>query len=153
LHQQKVSIMGQMAAGMAHEIRNPITSIKGFIHLMREQNQHLHYDSKTWEHYFSICEDEMDSIEMLVSDFLLLSKKNQQANNDVELYNLNVIFKRLEPFCHFYALQKKANLQFEIPKEDVLAFMNAQYMEQVCLNIIRNAIDAVAVHGNVSLSC
>lgn len=151
LHQQKVSIMGQMAAGMAHEIRNPITSIKGFVHLLKEQNQQRQHDAETWSRYLSICEAEMKSIETLVSDYLLLAK-NHQTESHFEVHNLNSIFRKIEALCYFYALDKNADFQCHIP-EDSFVYTNSQYLEQVCLNVVKNAIDAVSAQGKVSLVC
>lgn len=72
LKSEKLSIAGQLAAGIAHEIRNPLTAIKGFLQLMKptmEEN----------EHYFEIVFSELSRIELILSELLMLAKPQQNA--------------------------------------------------------------------------
>lgn len=62
-----LSVIGQMAAGVAHEIRNPLTSLKGFVQLLR-----AYPEGK--DEYFGIMLSELDRIEFIISEFLVLAK-------------------------------------------------------------------------------
>ncbi|BCJ86696.1 histidine kinase dimerization/phospho-acceptor domain-containing protein [Effusibacillus dendaii] len=64
---QKLSVVGQLAAGVAHEIRNPITAIKGFIQLMKT-------DLVVKKEYFDIMSSEISRIELILSELLILAK-------------------------------------------------------------------------------
>ncbi|MFP3513437.1 histidine kinase dimerization/phospho-acceptor domain-containing protein, partial [Peribacillus sp. SIMBA_075] len=66
---EALAAVGQLAAGMAHEIRNPLTSIKGFIQLIREQGTTSRNDS-----YFSVILTEIERIDGLLNDVLVLAR-------------------------------------------------------------------------------
>ncbi|MEX2104253.1 MAG: histidine kinase dimerization/phospho-acceptor domain-containing protein, partial [Bacilli bacterium] len=64
---EKLAIAGQLAAGVAHEIRNPLTSLKGFVHLMKNGDGSNHK-------YLDVMTSELNRIEMIVSEMLVLAK-------------------------------------------------------------------------------
>ena len=63
---EKLALVGQMAAGIAHEIRNPLTSIKGFMQLLKDNNMD--------QEYFEIVFSELERINSIVDEFLVLAK-------------------------------------------------------------------------------
>src|SRR5690606_3319770 len=67
---EKLSIAGQLAAGIAHEIRNPLTAIKGFLQLFNDD-----FDGK--QNYFDIIFSELNRIELILSELLLLAKPSE----------------------------------------------------------------------------
>ncbi|MEW9668380.1 HAMP domain-containing sensor histidine kinase [Ammoniphilus sp. 3BR4] len=146
LHHQKISLMGQMAAGMAHEIRNPLTSIKGFIHLMMEQLNKEYIDKDDLKFYLSVCEEQMESLESVVSSFLTLAR-NKGSQSPAEFYTLQSVMERLNVLAQFYALEKSVSFSFTLPESEVWLHGSPSIMEQICLNIIRNAMDAVSLGG------
>jgi len=81
LHQQKIGIIGQMAAGMAHEIRNPLTAIGGFLRLMQTSldRQEAALDAEQFSQYIRICQHEVQTLEQLVTSFLILARKNESV--------------------------------------------------------------------------
>jgi signal transduction histidine kinase len=80
----KISVIGQLAAGIAHEIRNPLTTIKGFIQLAK---------SKFGGDFTDILLSEIDRINLIVSEFLILSKPHdlQFKPKDLKDLIINVI--------------------------------------------------------------
>nr|WP_280157225.1 PAS domain S-box protein [Priestia aryabhattai]MDH3130276.1 PAS domain S-box protein [Priestia aryabhattai] len=64
---EKLALIGQMAAGIAHEIRNPLTSIKGFIQLFKSKY-------KSEEEHFNLVLSELERINLIVGEFLVLAK-------------------------------------------------------------------------------
>src|SRR5690606_24879350 len=65
LQSEKLTLAGQLAAGIAHEIRNPLTSLRGFLQLMRSGTEK--------EKYYDIMGAELSRIELIVSELLMLS--------------------------------------------------------------------------------
>ncbi len=152
LHQQKLSLVGQMAAGMAHEIRNPLTSIKGFIQLIMEQLRSEKLDKDDLHFYLSICEEQMNSLDSVVSNFLSLVR-NKSGRSSAEWYILTSVLERIQVLAQFYALEKSVSFTIHIPEYEVKLFGSPSDLEQISLNIIRNAMDAVSAggHGKVHL--
>lgn len=81
LKSEKLALVGQMAAGIAHEIRNPLTSIKGFIQLFKSR-----YTSET--EYFNPVLSELDRINLIISEFLVLAKPTVIVFKEKEIQNL-----------------------------------------------------------------
>ena len=79
---EKLSVIGQLAAGIAHEIRNPLTSLQGFLKLLSRQSNDLGTT------YLSIMEGELARINLIVNEFLVLAKPHAtqvKVVNGVEL--------------------------------------------------------------------
>src|SRR5699024_8098623 len=87
----QLGVIGQLAAGIAHEVKNPLTSVKGFIQLLSEET-----DSE----YAEIIKSEIERIEFIMKEFLILAKprKDIQFRNE----NLSVI---LDQVCSFMSAE------------------------------------------------
>ena len=70
LRAEKLSVIGELAAGIAHEIRNPLTSIRGFIQL-------LHSDDQIHSTYYQVMLEEIDRINEIAGELLVLAKPNK----------------------------------------------------------------------------
>src|SRR5699024_12447659 len=82
----RLAMIGQIAAGAAHEIRNPLTSIKGFLQVLKKTTTEREMRKESG--YIDIMLGEIDRINGLVSDFLLFSKPNATTLYNVELSTL-----------------------------------------------------------------
>ncbi|WLR41277.1 histidine kinase dimerization/phospho-acceptor domain-containing protein [Bacillus carboniphilus] len=69
-----MSVIGELAAGIAHEIRNPLTSIKGFIQFLKESYT---YDDRSMK-YYKIMEEEIDRMNEVIGELLIISKPHQK---------------------------------------------------------------------------
>ncbi|MBL0385147.1 PAS domain S-box protein [Tumebacillus sp. ITR2] len=136
---EKLSIAGELAAGMAHEIRNPLTALKGFVQLMS-------YDHDSQSKYLDVMASELSRIELIVSELLVLAKP--QAN----------VFKRKEisPIIQDVLTLSEAqailhNIQIQALLEDDLPALDCDenQMKQVLINFIRNAIEAMPGGGTI----
>ena len=72
LKSEKLSVAGQMAAGIAHEIRNPLTSLKGFTQFLKSRVDDYHQ-------YFDIMLTELDRINTIVQEFMALAKPGEEV--------------------------------------------------------------------------
>src|SRR5690606_34411651 len=73
---EKLGIAGQLAVGIAHEIRNPLTAIKGFLKMLR---------TKPKDEYYDIIANEMARIEDIITEMLMLTKSNQSQFQYIDL--------------------------------------------------------------------
>jgi len=139
---EKLSIAGQLAAGIAHEIRNPITALKGFLQLMK-------LDLQTKSDYWDIMESELERIETISNELLYLAKPCAAKLKPIELKRL------ILEVC--LLLESQANLHNiiivkRIPEEDVVIFGNETQIKQVFVNIIKNAIEVMANGGKITIN-
>lgn len=143
LKSEKLSVVGQLAAGVAHEIRNPLTSLKGFLQLLRKR-------SESDDFFYEIMLSELERINTIVSEFLVLSKPQAaryQPRNLVEIVS-NVV-----GFLESQALLN--NVQIECSMEASSAVMvecDENQLKQVFINLLKNAVEAMPDGGTVRVS-
>jgi len=137
---EKLSVVGELAASVAHEIRNPLTSLKGFVQLLTDgENQ--------YQHYYSIMLNELDRINQIVSELLVLAKPQQMKFEEQNLVHLMADVKALlEPQANLYGAQ----LLFDVKNQLPSISCEANQLKQVFINIIKNSIEASAqkIHVN-----
>lgn len=138
LNSEKLSIAGQLAAGIAHEVRNPLTAIKGFLQLMETQ-----LDNKT---YFHIIQGEMDRIELILSELLVLAKP-QATKLGIEC--VNDLIDDVKALLDTQAIMK--DIQIEIINEigDLRMKCDKNQLKQVFINFIKNGLEAMPDGGNI----
>ena len=141
-HLEKLSAIGQLAAGLAHEIRNPLTSIRGFIQLSMMESPEI----KKWE---SIILPEIDRINKLLKQFLELSETRPSRFVRFELDRLiSDVVPLLEPKAVLEGHQLKA----EPPPTPVVMEGDPERLKQVLINLIKNGLEALGEKGRVLVS-
>jgi len=139
-NQEKLLLVGELAAGIAHEIRNPLTSLRGFIQLFE-----LEETSDIKKSRFNIMRLEIDRINEIVSELLILAKPSQ------EQYNLRSITDMLDNVI--VLLEAQANLKdIQIKKafESELPFVNCNSgIKQVFINLLKNAMESMSDGGEI----
>ena len=143
LNSEKLSLAGQLAASIAHEIRNPLTAIKGFHQLMKSESNGKPY-------YFDILTDEMNRIELIVNELLLLAKPQAKQLKQVDVSAL------LEQVCTLMDSQMHLhNVEVEVKCEpNVPTFIQCDenQMKQIFINFLKNAIEAMPQGGQVIIT-
>lgn len=136
---EKLAVVSQLAAGVAHEIRNPLTSIKGFLQLIEE--------GVFKREYMNILQSELNRIELILNDFLTLAKPNQDtAFKKTDLSRTLVHAVRLmEPHAILRNIQLITRIDHGIPLVECIE----SQMTQVIINIIKNAIEASEEKGRI----
>ncbi|MED2973605.1 histidine kinase N-terminal domain-containing protein [Fictibacillus sp. B-59209] len=135
MHSDRLTILGQIAASFAHEFRNPLTSIKGFIYLLESE---LVPNEKT-DHYISIINDEMENLQDKISQFLLLSKM-KGLDDLIAIFDLSICLHEMIDFMYPRFLEAKINLMVEI-SPDLKVEGDKNQLKQVILNILNNAVE------------
>ncbi|MBM7649612.1 PAS domain S-box-containing protein [Bacillus ectoiniformans] len=134
---EKLTVVGELAAGVAHEIRNPLTSIKGFIHLLKEENDER-------KSYFDIIESELERINLIVNEFLVLGKPQAMKFEKKNLSLLiNDVMTLLSAQANLNGVHMRPNFTEGIP----LIYCDENQLKQVFINIIKNAIEAMPAGG------
>ncbi|MEH7010892.1 ATP-binding protein [Neobacillus niacini] len=141
LQSEKLSIVGELAAGVAHEIRNPLTTIKGFLQLYKWENGANEINE--------LLLSELARIETITSEMLSLGKPQAVQHHRTNLQELvENTLELLSPQAHL------ENIQFKLCVEESSFFITGEknQLKQVFLNILKNAIEAMPDGGNIHIN-
>lgn len=144
-HSEKLAILGEMAAVMAHEIRNPLNSIAGFAQLLQMKVEEADQRRK----YVDIIVHESFRIDTLISDILDFAHQKKTAISDIDFSSLadKAVSAKLDA-----AGRKGVRLGTRI-EPGLPAFRgDSVRLERVLLNLVNNALDATAGGGSVTVS-
>ncbi|MDZ5471302.1 ATP-binding protein [Bacillus sp. 31A1R] len=130
---EKLAALGQLAAGIAHEIRNPLTSLKGFSQILKERTTGQEAE------YVAIMLEELNRIQNIVNEFMLLSKPQEHFILKEHYMNhlISHVIKILEPEITL----NNMNI-ITCFSNDIYAQVDDSQLKQVLINLIQNAIDA-----------
>lgn len=144
---ERLAMIGQIAAGTAHEIRNPLTSIKGFLQMFLQSfSESGMIREKT---YTEIMLTEINRINSLVSEFLLLSKPRDVQYSMVDL---NTVFEEILPIVESQALLYGIDVKFTSRGKLPLVIGDTELLKQVFINVCKNGIEAMGEQGTLQIS-
>lgn len=138
---EKLTTVGQLAAGVAHEIRNPLTTLRGFLQLQQHSKtiNQMHND---------IMLSELDRINLIVSEFLILAKPQavQFQIRDIR-FTIGDVISLLDSEAHLH------NIEFEshFYSTPVLVHCEENQLKQVFINVLKNGMEAMPGGGKISL--
>ncbi len=139
---ERLSLVGQMAASITHEIRNPMAVIRGFIQLMRERSPgHQH-------EYYRIIMEELDRANSIINDFLSLA---QNRIVEMEVRSLHDILNDLSPLLWADANMRGQSIEMDLCEEMPAFEMNEKEMKQLILNLARNGMEAMTDKGLLAI--
>ncbi|WP_078409224.1 ATP-binding protein [Priestia abyssalis] len=141
---QKIELVGTLAASTAHEIRNPLTGIKGLITLLSEKHQ-----DEEDQYYFSVIQTEINRINQIVSEFLVLGKPTAEHRQN---HNISEIIKELQPIIESESHLHNVEFIVSLPLKPLLIHCTKDQVKQVLLNLTKNALDSMPRGGNLTLS-
>jgi PAS domain S-box-containing protein len=137
----KLSLVGQLAAGIAHEIRNPLTSLRGFIQL-------LGYKSEDNKEYCDIMLSELDRINLIVGEFLILAKPHMVNFSSKDI---NSIIRHVGTLIGTQAIINNIHIDYQLAKNLPAIPCEENQLKQVIINLIKNAIEAMPTGGTITV--
>ncbi|WP_034741203.1 PAS domain-containing sensor histidine kinase [Halalkalibacter wakoensis] len=140
---EKLTAVGQLAASIAHEIRNPLTSIKGFLQLIKSSPL-----QEVSSHYLTIMADEITRIEMITSELLVLAKPQAQY---FQYEKIDKIIEDVVMLLSSQALMNNVEVITDIEDLPEVKCIGSQ-LKQVFINLIKNSIEAMSDGGSVTIS-
>ena len=139
---EKLKAIGEIAASVAHEVRNPMTAISGFVQIMNND------PANPYQTYTEIMASEMKRIDLIVGEFLNLSKPSVQKFTAFSIpKTIREVLTMFEP--EFTDRSIRCNLQ--LPSEDVNLMGNEDGLKQVFINLAKNACEALVNNGIISV--
>lgn len=131
----KLAVIGRMAAAVAHEIRNPLTPIKGFLQIFDAEKEYN-------EEYGHLILSELERVELILSEFLTLAKPHQER---LETINLEVIVRKVIQLLETRASLDNKRIYFQGDETEIVYYVSgdSNTLKQVFINVIQNALDAI----------
>jgi two-component system sensor histidine kinase PilS (NtrC family) len=141
---EKMAYMGEMAAGLAHEIRNPLASLVGSIQLMKEEQGY----NPDHQKLMNIILRETDRLSTLVNDFLFFARppsgKPEQLNLKAIIEDIISLFEKDNTHAKRCILRKKL-------AEDCWVIMDPAHFRQILWNLLLNAAEAIEDNGVIEI--
>ncbi|WP_409252374.1 ATP-binding protein [Bacillus sp. SCS-153A] len=136
---ERLKTTGQLAAAVAHEIRNPLTVVKGFLQYYSEDNDF----NQQYKRNFSLMIDELNTAEHVISQFLSIAKPDKESN--LGRVEVQVVLDDVTELLKTYGLLHDNHIDLQV-QENCYVSANPIEFKQLLINLIKNAIEA-SPHG------
>ncbi|MBP1934069.1 PAS domain S-box protein [Ammoniphilus resinae] len=138
---EKLSVVGELAAGIAHEIRNPLTTLKGFMQMMKTEEDH--------PYYIDVMYGELERMEGITNEFLCLAKPQISEIKEIQIW---ILLEQVSTLLYPQALLNKIELIVESEPNLPLITCVENQIKQVFINLVKNAIEAMDHDGEIRLT-
>lgn len=139
---ERLATVGEMAAGITHEIRNPLTSIKGLLELKQ-------MDEDPSDKYTPIILDEVNRIDTIVNDLMMLGKpKSHSFSRENVPHILEYVVSLLKPL----AVKNNIKLKTKIAEDLQPIYCDEIQIKQVFINLVKNAIESMENGGEITIA-
>ncbi|WP_113927870.1 ATP-binding protein [Bacillus sp. P14.5] len=144
---EKFKVIGELAASIAHEIRNPLTTIRGFIQLLNEKNQLKELEGAVLE--------EINGIEQVLKELLLLARpeaQNEGKESGIQPIKVLEELKKIKMLFEGITLeQQKEIVLMETPGTQLITYMGSQHFKQIMVTLLKNGLEALPRGGKIKL--
>ncbi len=137
-----LNVVGELAAGIAHEIRNPMTALKGFIQLLEGSVK------DDFSMYFNVITSELSRIESIITEFLILARPQAIKFSKKDL---GIIMKETTELLSAQAILVNVQMILEIEDNLPLIYCEPNQLKQVFINVLKNAIEVMPKGGQIDV--
>jgi len=139
---ERLNIIGEMAAGIGHEVRNPMTTVRGYLQLFKRKEAFASYGGQ-----IDTMIEELDRANSIITEFLSLAKNKAV---EMKMDNLNHVIQRLYPLLQADALRSGHSIETVIGDIPDTCF-DEKEIRQLLLNLVRNGLEAMNESGVVMI--
>ncbi|MGI6091840.1 MAG: ATP-binding protein [Negativicutes bacterium] len=139
----RMNIIGKMAANVAHEIRNPLTTVRGYLQMMANKK-----DFDSYKDRFELMIDELDRTNLIIREYLSLAKDKLV---ELQKKDLNTIINSLLPLLEADAIASSSRIKREFGDIPLL-YLDENEIRQLLLNLVRNGLEAMPQGGDLHIS-
>lgn len=143
LERERLNSITELAACFAHELRNPLVAIKGFIQLEKYKK-----NSTLGQEKLNLILDEISTIETLINDFLKLS---QESNYEIKEFNLADIVTDVYNFKSIMAEIRNSTITLNISSDNIKMQGDPKLIHQLIINLIQNSLEAITEKGEIRI--
>jgi len=141
IRMDRIRVVADMAASLAHEIRNPLTTVRGFLQMAADER------SQPTAATLALMVEELDRANAVITDFLHLTTRPDEGMSPERLDEL---VRSMEPMLQGEAMLEHKSIRLEL--EDVPAFdMNASEVKQLIAHLAKNGLEAMPFGGRLTL--
>lgn len=140
---ERLNLVGAMAAGIGHEVRNPLTTVRGYLQFLSGKEKF-----RDCAEMFNLMIGELDRTNAIISEFLALSKNKAVR---LEPRNLNTIIRAIYPLLAVNALEANKNISMELQEDIPLLDLDESEIRQMIINFVRNGLEATTDKGQVRI--
>ncbi len=140
----KLATLGELAAGLAHEIRNPLAVINMLVHSWKSSPP----ESGDFERDVGVIAQKIGDLDRLLSGLLDLAKTRPL---ECKRHSLEALIDRLLRLLRHRITQQQVTVKKEIDTDDTVAFVDRERIEQAILNLLLNALDATPPKGTITI--
>jgi PAS domain S-box-containing protein len=137
----RLNLIGEMAAGIAHEIRNPMTTVSGFLQVARSNREGLPKE------IVDLMLEELSRANSIITEFLNLAKNKV---SDKKIQNLNTIIEALFPLIQAEALRSRKQADLDLHDCPNIS-VDEKEIRQLILNIVLNGLDSMSSGGQLTI--
>lgn len=138
----QLNLVGEMAASIGHEVRNPLTTVRGFLQLFSRKTEFANYNE-----HFTLLIEELDRANGIISEFLSLAKNKPMK---LEQHNLNSIITAISPLLRSNATMSNKCIEIKLTTiPDLL--LDEHEIRQLILNIVRNGLESMPSDTTITI--
>ncbi|MEN6328498.1 MAG: PocR ligand-binding domain-containing protein [Syntrophomonas sp.] len=138
----RLNLVGELAASIGHEIRNPMTTVRGYLQILRENDDYIQEME-----YFDLMIEELDRANSIITDFLSLAKNKMV---DMQPTNLNAVINKSLPLIQARAISKDHYINLELAEIPDL-MLDYKEIRQLILNLVNNGLESMSPPGNITI--
>lgn len=138
---EKLALVGELAAGSAHEIRNPLTIIQGFLQLMNASLD----EKELRKYHIPLILEELDRINQIVEEMLMLAKPGAPQMTKVDLQGF------IQGVLPLFNSNLPSNVTLSVDVHPVQVNVDTAQFKQVFHNLIRNSLEAIGEKGEIKI--
>ena len=140
---ENLNLIGEIAASIAHEIRNPMTTVRGFLQLFEHEN-----GRRLSDEYIGIMIEELDRANAIITEFLSLAKNRAIEAKE---YNINTIIETIFPLLNADAIKSEKTILKRLSTIPDIS-LDEKEIRQLILNLVRNGLEAMQAGGTLTIS-
>jgi len=139
----RLNTLGEMAAGVGHEVRNPMTTVRGYLQLLKQRPEFAEY-----ARHFALMMEELDRMNGIITEFLSLGSAKEETPRT---YKLSTVIEELQPLLQAEALLRDMNLAIDLCIDEQPLKLITKEIRQLLLNLVRNGMDAMPRGGRLRI--